>query len=302
MQPSTYYGNLFKRAMIDTKNFLGFNVRTAVASVAILGIGFLIHSRLFGYNAALDEIRSWVSFVLIGTGAFSIALFFYNVIRAPYRLAVETEHRTSEREKKAAEIEAYLESLKKGRPLLKIAPAGCCVDTRQFNQHLPAGVYNSQGLPNPVPITITFAASCLHVRIINNPDFSTPEAAARKVSAVIRFYDEQGKELFFIDGRWAESDQPATRPWGVSTIDLLSMDFGIGQTRELDVAFKDSEDVECYGINNDSFRTVGLKYPRFKLEGRIFTAEIRLRGEWIDQTFKVRFRNLGRGAGLEVIE
>ena len=59
---------------------------------------------------------------------------------------------------------------------------------------------------------------------------------------------------------------------------------------------------EISGNEQAILRRAGFEDPRFKLDGQVFTAETRLHGDGIDQTHRIRFRNLERGDGLELIE
>ena len=97
--------------------------------------------------------------------------------------------------------------------------------------------------------TIQRTISCIHCRFINDPEVPTPESLAQNVTATIEFRDVNDRMLFTLDGRWGDTDQPQP---GQTTIDLLSVDFQIGQTRELDIAFKHPEEAESHGLNNVS--------------------------------------------------
>lgn len=171
-------------------------------------------------------------------------------------------------------------------PMLTIAPNGFYVDQRVRVQEVGAGHVE-------VPI------SSLLLRITNRPSHHTPDGIARNILATITFRNEAGNDLFTMDARWADTRIP--RP-GESIISLLSTEIPIGQTRELDIAFKLPEDAECYGINNDSFvGTADLKNPRWRLEGTSFSAIVKLWGPYVDQEWKLDFRNPGPGHQLQAV-
>jgi hypothetical protein len=102
--------------------------------------------------------------------------------------------------------------------------------------------------------------------------------------------------LFFLDARWGDTDQPQP---GQMTIALLSVDFKVGQTRELDIAIKFPEDADCHGMNNDSYGHPDMKDPRWRLTGTDFWAIVRLRGPYVDKRWRFDFRNPGVGQSLE---
>jgi hypothetical protein len=138
--------------------------------------------------------------------------------------------------------------------------------------------------------------SCIHCRFINDPNVSTPEAVAQNITATLEFRNTADQPLFTLDGRWGDTDQPQP---GQATIDLLSVDFQIGQTREVDIAFKHPQEAESHGLNNDSYGRPDWKDPRWRLDGEDFSVVIRLRGPYVDKKWRCYFRNVGVGQPLE---
>jgi hypothetical protein len=114
-----------------------------------------------------------------------------------------------------------------GLPKLRLAPGGFYADMRTLR--IKDAVQGSFVGPIELPIF------CIHCRFINDPEVATPESVAQKITSTIEFRDAINRVLFTIDGRWGDTDQPQP---GQATIELLSVDFQIGQTREVDIAFK----------------------------------------------------------------
>lgn len=186
-----------------------------------------------------------------------------------------------------------LEARFKSLPAMKLAPQGFYADTRKLRVNKlirqTGEVFSSE----------VKEMSCVHARFVNDPVVPTPDAVAKDVIGIVEFYDASGKKQFFLDGRWGDTDQPQP---GAQTIQLLAVNIPIGQTREIDIAFKFPEDDECHGVNNDSYRTGDLKDPRWRLTGSDFYAVVRLRAPYIDKRWKLHFRNPGPGKQLEALE
>jgi hypothetical protein len=162
--------------------------------------------------------------------------------------------------------------------------------------------------PNPVYVTfipwrnrengqVIFSTWVARVAVLNNPPTPYTTSAARNVVAFIGITHDGN--LLEMDGRWADSDQPATRPHGLSRTDLLETGFNIGASHELDLIMK-YEDGECFGLNNDNSNFPGQKNPAHKLRGSVFHVQVRLRGPMIDESFAFEVRSVP--SGLEVTQ
>ena len=169
------------------------------------------------------------------------------------------------------------------RPVLKVPPSGCYVDSRPFTWQREAQ-----------------NVSCLHLRIVNDPRIPTEHGNAVGIGATITFFDSDDVCLFFFDARWGDSTQPSFLERGESTFTLLNVDLPIGRTREIDIAIKTATDDNCYGFNNDSYHANHFLHPRWKLVGERFKAVVRVRGAFVDYAWEVRFRNPGKGLEFEV--
>jgi hypothetical protein len=195
-----------------------------------------------------------------------------------------------EREKEQVET---LEARFKGLPFIRLAPEGFYADTRplQINETIA-----------PTGEVVRFQLKemrCVRARFVNDPVVPTPDGVANDVVGTVEFFDASGERLCFMDGRWADTDQPQP---GTSTVQLLAVNIPIGQTREMDIAFKFPDDEDCYGVNNDSYRARDFKDQRWKLSGSDFYAVIRLRAPYIDKRWRFHFRNPGAGNGLQALE
>lgn len=141
--------------------------------------------------------------------------------------------------------------------------------------------------------------SVLRLRVKNDPESSTPESVARELRADIAFFSEGGQKLLEMDGRWSDSPQPFQQNASVGVVSYLSVDFAIGQARNLDIVTKCMQQEECCGVNNDSFNHMHLQNPKLLLPAGVIHCHVRLRGGYVDETFRMVFRS---GVGpLEVI-
>jgi hypothetical protein len=131
-----------------------------------------------------------------------------------------------------------LQQKEEGLPNIILVPRGFYVEDRLL---LMSDTIGPQGQAINVRQK---TMNSLLARLMNDPIRSTAEAIAKDVTARITFYNSQNRELFFMDARWGDANRP--KP-GQSNIELLSADFSIGQTRELDIAFKLPEDENCWG-------------------------------------------------------
>jgi hypothetical protein len=144
-----------------------------------------------------------------------------------------------------------------------------------------------------------------HVLVRNDPGLRKAEAAANHVIARISFFGAGDCDpLFTIDGRWGDTEQPATRSPFAPISDLRRMHFPPnGETHELNVAIKYREDEECYAFNNESCRIPGWRNRDWGLQGQEFRVRVTLQGEGMDKDEMRWFvlRNMGKGSGIELV-
>jgi hypothetical protein len=181
-------------------------------------------------------------------------------------------------------------------PNLQIAPAGFYEDTRTFQMRVEGRVNDI-----PVPAWKPIPASMLHLRLINEATgLPSERAVARDVVARLHFLALDGHEMFFMDGRWADSTQPPDLQHLQAAIDLLSQTIGIGLIRELDVAFKIIEHDVAYAFNNDSY-IVGLENSARRLPPGEYKVRVHVMGPLLNKEWTLPFRVGDKGERLQVL-
>lgn len=172
-------------------------------------------------------------------------------------------------------------------PNIVLAPNGLRVETR----------YLGQGG------NITTPLSCLNAYFMNDPQFSTERSVARDITSTIVYREKaSGTELFSLNGRWGDTQQPRTASEVQTSVHLLPTDFPIGVTRELNLAFKHPPDQECYGFSNQTYGSPDWRAPQWRLSGEEFIVEVRLRGPYVDRSWTFDFRNPGAGTELQILD
>jgi hypothetical protein len=137
--------------------------------------------------------------------------------------------------------------------------------------------------------------SCVLARFMNpSPVPGVPGKIAKSVAAKITYFDANGVS-FQLDGRWADTTQPAALHPLASKNELLRVDFDTGATHELDVAVRFHGDSECYAVNND-----GVSGMDRKLVGPTIRVEIKLVAQYVNQTFTTEFTNPADSVSLIV--
>lgn len=141
----------------------------------------------------------------------------------------------------------------------------------------------------------------LKVRFTNNPEHPSPMSEAEGIRAFIDFYALPDNCLLFqMDGRWSETDQPPVLSPFSSTAPLLGTSFGIGESKSVDIAYRDSSG-EYYGWNNDNYSNFNNFYvtPKHLLNGEEFRVDVRLRGKYVDSRITFKFRKKDNAFEIE---
>jgi len=156
--------------------------------------------------------------------------------------------------------------------------------------------------PDHLRAPTSWTAPFHKVRFINDPMVPAPSAVAKNVSAKVRF-SQEGQLLREVDGRWSESESPLERmAKGQPILDLIKMDFGIGDERNLDIAFKRTESEDAFIFCNDSYHFAPMfERPDFRLSPGTYEVTVRLRGSHVDTTFEWSFLNPGAGKDLTIV-
>ena len=116
----------------------------------------------------------------------------------------------------------------------------------------------------------------MKVRFVNRPTTNSESAIAHQVSAKVKFFDEGGRLILEMDGRWDDKEQPSGRPFTQTKRDLLLTDFSFEEEHNLDIGFWDNQAKEFVAFNNDNYNYQTMKKPEHILQGNRFKAEIRL--------------------------
>jgi hypothetical protein len=194
------------------------------------------------------------------------------------------EHKTS------SERAARLEEIEHAKPKIKLKQPGAVY------AELTALNFSDVHGRNVVSFNVPF----LKVRFVNDPDHSYPAAKANGVRAKINYYRCSDNALVLsVDGRWAESDQPPLYNPAASKAHLLPATFGHGEEHSLDLAYRDPENGKYYAWNNDNYNYAGFRSDRHLLEGDCFRVEARLRGDFVDETFSLKFHTSHDGFQIE---
>lgn len=133
-------------------------------------------------------------------------------------------------------------------------------------------------------------AECAYSIFENLPREGKLGKLIKNVAAKITYADFAGK-AFTINGRWADTDQPAILDSRQSITHLLRVDFDVGDEHSLDIAALFSDG--CFAVNNDSLKG-GIKDPAKMLAGPIVKVSVQLLAEGVNQRFEFQLRINGR--------
>jgi hypothetical protein len=183
-----------------------------------------------------------------------------------------------------------------GFPLIRIAPDGFHADRFALRSF-------QIGIPGAPMVIASEDFDCLRLRLVNRPTTAGTESVARGVRATIVFMKRDGTRLVEFDGRWADTPQESERDRTRDFVtEVLAVSFPIGQARNLDLVAKQSNDDECYGVNNDNFTAgAAFKLPNRRMPKGILLAQVRVQGVSVDCSIDLRFDNEGKGGSLRVI-
>jgi hypothetical protein len=139
-------------------------------------------------------------------------------------------------------------------------------------------------------VVIVFTVPFLRVTFWNDPPFSDPKSVAKNLRAYLMFYPVgQSVPSLRIQGRWAESNQPKGDDPYTSTAPLAETTLGLGESNTVDIAFISGLDSSCYAWNNDNYKYLFCQNPAHLLHERGYEVYVRLRGEMVDENFKLTF-------------
>jgi hypothetical protein len=238
----------------------------------LLLLGLFLFLAAFSWPVAQYWATTWAGISTIWLVPPFVALFVLALARANYE-------EYSRVQKGWADASRDLEAITRGAPRLRAVRYFC--DRRRL------------GYPGLDLGEVCFA----HVIVKNDPETPAPTAVAT-VLAEITYQDESGSELLDVRGRWGDTDQPVNRPPTQSTVDLQTVEIGIGMSRELNLAMKYPGDAECYGFSNTTYLVPDWRFPEYRLSGSRFKITVRLRGPYIDTAFAFWLSHTGRYSDL----
>jgi hypothetical protein len=206
------------------------------------------------------------------------------------------------------------------RPLLvPVGKDAAYVEDREFAVLNTPGIaaLSSTMFRSDGPLQDSDTYPFIRLRLSNEPHVPSERGEAKQVRASVEYWHNSEK-LLVLDGRWSHMPEPTPPPVkpAIRSLsrapkpapppedpikELLAVDFLIGEERSLDIAFKDISKNICYAFNNDSF-IAGIKNARFRLYGDLVTVKVRLTGINVDSRVVFKFRDLGNGKGLEIVE
>jgi hypothetical protein len=185
--------------------------------------------------------------------------------------------------KSQADLEMLKQDLERqsaDSPRFKVVPNGFYADVRQQKETIG-------------PVTrVRAEISCLHIKFKNDPEQSTENCIGKNILAELDFFDDGGHLLSTVRGRWGDTPEPPYLPPGASPAQALAMvDFGIGQERELNIAFKYLDEADCFAVSNEIYAYPDWKHPKQKLSVESLRTRVRLRGIGVDSSWDLWFKN-----------
>jgi hypothetical protein len=139
-------------------------------------------------------------------------------------------------------------------------------------------------------------APVVKVRFINKPRTPSPSSIAKGVRAKISFFSEENL-LLRIDGRWSRSDQPSIRDPRASKNDLLTVDFGIEEEQDLDIAFREPGG-DFIAWNNDNYNYGNFRKPEHRMTADKIDVKILLVAPYVKEEFALSFSKTDSPAGI----
>jgi len=138
--------------------------------------------------------------------------------------------------------------------------------------------------------------------VANAPLKPIQSVDATKLYGEITFYDNEGRELFVMGGRWAQTKEIADggQPIEINSVDLPpnSMPFC------LDIGLKYHGEDDFYGYNNETpgKNTYGFRDADRKLGKGNYYVGVRFRCKGVDKVFWFQLTNSGAGQDVSFVE
>jgi hypothetical protein len=80
----TFVWRCVDQAASDTIHFFGWDVKTVLTTVVLVGLGFVLYWRVKGSSETTEEIFKYVVITAVPPLLFAAGLFLYSAFRAPY--------------------------------------------------------------------------------------------------------------------------------------------------------------------------------------------------------------------------
>jgi hypothetical protein len=262
-----FYCCVFLNAWRAARTWVRDNVFVAGIMAIVPAVAIYLTDRSHAIDWPVIRLTLWMYAGLL------ILYYVCHLIRAPWLI-----HRTKEEELATVSNErnlfaAKLKEFSDAKPNIVLRePAAKHVERIRINWHQRSVI-----------------RQFVKVRFINEPSGKFLGSIARGVTAKVKFFSMAGALLLDMDGRWDDSDQPSTRPYGQSKNDLLAAEFKIKGEHNLDIAFWDDSQHQFVAFNNDSYDYSDWRKPEYVLSEKQLRVVINLVDEWVDETFSFDF-------------
>jgi hypothetical protein len=241
----------------------------------------LFLSHRFGLITKTEwDAHEWffVLAIVVPYGVIFVPHIFWRLFKAAFDLHADQDKLISSLQIAKAKSDERLREIEESGPRIVLCDPGA--------RHVETIQLASGGV-------VLVTAQFVKVRFVNRPESNSPNAIAHGVRAKIKFFNPDKELVLQMDGRWDDAKQPGIERFGESMSDLLPVDFGIEEARNLDIAFWDPRFNSFVAWNNDNYSFQNFVKPEHLLRGDKFTVEIRLVGVHVDEAFSCAFKTSG---------
>lgn len=265
MKKRDFYGSLIKK-------IFGLPLERADYIAGLIGLAGGVFTYIFPWLRNLFNIGGWLIPISL-----LLALSVYRLILAPYWLY-------SEEWNKRKMLESELESINAASPNVVI------------DQFRESPLFRNSPLSNGKVQQFRI----LQVWFINSPEIPTEKSEAKKVTALIQYFDINAEEpLFGVYGQWAQSTAPNHAGYsGInSEIDIPPGSLPV----KLLIALKHLSDGNCYAFSRESrLKYIDGRNPGHELKPGKYRVRVLLNGIGIRQNYDCILENLGIDAILKM--
>ena len=273
-----YWYRAVLRANRDTLLFLGFgSPKRFTISIIFLALAVLFIRSAGGRQQLNDEI-GWLVTLLWVMAVFYLPTLLWNLLSAPSRMerdakqmasdryrVLQSEIRMLQRERERVQLQADPSNVNSEASL---SVSRCFVVTRK-SRH-PGDEISGDAT--------VFVAT---VEFVNTPVRPSPKARIDNLRSTITFVDQVGRDILSTGGYWP--DDP------VSFIGQLrnAVDFGVGGTHLLELAFKLGEAGQAYASDPATVYSYSEdELARFRLSGSPLLVHVKLDALGFERTYE----------------